>query len=407
MAITLDTDWGAKGAQLTGAQVQAFIKGQFRELIAKDTALETTINNNANISTKADKNLNEKIDALKSLVDALNEGCFVAYHRKEDNWPVAVPYWEWPDLEDSGEVADGVLVLIDGQAPIVVAPTEKKLSWSKANYAVDTRVGTAYELAYADFTGQCRTASLMAKREKLFETESLTESEYAPSWCFNYDRSYEYNNSKTDKLTVVGITKNKWWLPSIGELLIIRKHKHAINRCLSVIKDATLIQDTWYWSSTEASATTVWRLHMGNGAIKGGNNKISYKHQTRAIASFYNPRIFNGEQDLENEITFADARITTYGDVAVFLENETAPPVAIKYPLTKEKIQSAIIAREYTTEDVARIQSNYLISQSESFDDAELKQQYSKEYTKLQKYQANAIKVSQGAFAKQEESIIG
>lgn len=33
--ITMETDWGAKGAQLTGAQVQAFIKGQLMELHEK------------------------------------------------------------------------------------------------------------------------------------------------------------------------------------------------------------------------------------------------------------------------------------------------------------------------------------------------------------------------------------
>ena len=30
--ITMETDWGARGAQLTGAQVQDFIKGQLKAL---------------------------------------------------------------------------------------------------------------------------------------------------------------------------------------------------------------------------------------------------------------------------------------------------------------------------------------------------------------------------------------
>lgn len=38
--ITMDTDWGARGAQLTGQQVQDFIKGQLRSLISKDETLE-------------------------------------------------------------------------------------------------------------------------------------------------------------------------------------------------------------------------------------------------------------------------------------------------------------------------------------------------------------------------------
>lgn len=38
--ITMDTDWGAKGAQLTGRQVQDFIKDQFRSLISKNETIE-------------------------------------------------------------------------------------------------------------------------------------------------------------------------------------------------------------------------------------------------------------------------------------------------------------------------------------------------------------------------------
>lgn len=55
MEVTLDTDWGAKGAQLTGAQVQGFIKKQFRELIEKD------------------KTLAEKDEALQDSINQLDE----------------------------------------------------------------------------------------------------------------------------------------------------------------------------------------------------------------------------------------------------------------------------------------------------------------------------------------------
>lgn len=43
MEITMETDWGAKGAQLTGAQVQAFIKNELKDLHTKYTTLATQI----------------------------------------------------------------------------------------------------------------------------------------------------------------------------------------------------------------------------------------------------------------------------------------------------------------------------------------------------------------------------
>ncbi len=265
MDITLDTDWGAKGAQLTGGQVQVFIKQQFRELIAKDTTLQTNVDD-----------LSTKLTEQEPQINAITDGCFVAYHRKSDNWPVAVPYWEWPEIEVSGEVADGVLVLIDGQAPILVAPTDKKLYWSKYNVDIDLKVGLNHELAYADFTGQTRTAALISKKADLFGTDEVESKEYAATWCYEYDRSYLHHDLIADKIVTIGILKNRWWLPSIAELVVIWKHKYAINLCLSVIKDAMPLLDAWYWSSTEATASTVWRLHMGTGAIQGNNNKISY-----------------------------------------------------------------------------------------------------------------------------------
>lgn len=395
MEVTLDTDWGAKGAQLTGAQIQNFIKAQFRELIAKDRELEkmdTTLNTDI-------QNLNKKINEQEPQLNAGTDGCYVAYHRKNDNWPCAVPYWEWPDLESSGEVADGVLVLIDGRAPILVAPTERKLYWSKYNYDIDLKVGTNYELAYADYSGQTRTAAAMSRSAKLFGSDELTAKDYAVSWCYNYERVYEHHNLTTDQISVIGIKKSLWWLPSIAELVVVWKHKYAINLCLSVIKNAMPLDDGWYWSSTEATATTVWRLHMGTGAIQGNNNKVSYLHQTRPITSFYNPSIFNGESDLDDPFVIADNRFIRYGDCAVYLADEDARPIAIKYPLTTEKIQSVLINHRYTDSQITLINANYQLSLAEGFD-AELKTQYQKQFQELQSWQTSSATVAKKAIKK-------
>lgn len=40
----MEDDWGAKGAQATGAQVQKFLKDQIKSLHDKDTTLQNQIN---------------------------------------------------------------------------------------------------------------------------------------------------------------------------------------------------------------------------------------------------------------------------------------------------------------------------------------------------------------------------
>ena len=271
--ITMDTDWGAKGAQLTGAQVQAFIKGQLQSLHDKDTALQEQITG-----------LNTNLGNANPQLRAATDGCFVTYHRKSDNFPLAVPYQSWPALEQAGEVADGVLVLIDGQAPIIVAPTQTNLKWSKNAIAVNADTGGDYTKAYVDYTGKTRTAAIMAKGVELFGENEEEWTQYAPAWCNAYDRSY---NKGDEAGTMIGIGAGKWWLPSIAELLTIWKHKYAINLCLSVISGASQLSESWYWSSTERSATTAWYLSLNDGDLNYWADKVQDSSYVRAVAAFH------------------------------------------------------------------------------------------------------------------------
>ena len=271
--ITMDTDWGAKGAQLTGAQVQAFIKGQLQSLHDKDTALQEQITG-----------LNTNLGNANPQLRAATDGCFVTYHRKSDNFPLAVPYQSWPALEQAGEVADGVLVLIDGQAPIIVAPTQTNLKWSKNAIAVNADTGGDYTKAYVDYTGKTRTAAIMAKGVELFGENEEEWTQYAPAWCNAYDRSY---NKGDEAGTMIGIGAGKWWLPSIAELLTIWKHKYAINLCLSVISGASQLSESWYWSSTETSATYAWYLYLNAGSLGYWHGKVQNSYCVRAVAAFH------------------------------------------------------------------------------------------------------------------------
>ena len=269
--LTMEDDWGAKGAQATGAQVQKFLKDQIKSLHDKDTTLQNQIN------TLSDKQLE-----ANPQLQAATDGCFVTYHRKSDNWPLAVPYWKWAALEQAGEVADGVLVLIDGQAPIIVSPTGTQLKWSKNAIAVNADTGGDYNKAYVDYSGKTRTAAIMAKGVELFGEEEENWTQYAPAWCNAYSRTYDKGDG-----TMVGIGAGKWWLPSIAELITIWKHKYAINLCLSVISGASPLAESWHWSSTETSATYAWGLYLNDGTLYYWPTKVTYSGYVRAVAAFH------------------------------------------------------------------------------------------------------------------------
>lgn len=270
--ITMETDWGAKGAQLTGGEVQKFIKDQLKSLHDKDATLQNQLDN-----------LNSDLGDANPQLQAATDGCFVTYHRKSDNWPLAVPHWKWPAIERTGEVADGVLVLIDGQAPIIVSPTGTQLKWSKNAIAVNADTGGDYNKAYVDFSGKTRTAAIMAKGVELFGENEEEWTQFAPAWCNAYDRSYDKGDNAH---TMVGIVAGKWWLPSIAELLTIWKHKYAINLCLSVISGASPLVESWHWSSTEASAAHAWSLSLDAGSLHW-NSKVQSSYCVRAVAAFH------------------------------------------------------------------------------------------------------------------------
>lgn len=269
--LTMEDDWGAKGAQATGAQVQKFLKDQIKSLHDKDTTLQNQIN------TLSDKQLE-----ANPQLQAATDGCFVTYHRKSDNWPLAVPYWKWAALEQAGEVADGVLVLIDGQAPIIVSPTGTQLKWSKNAIAVNADTGGDYNKAYVDYSGKTRTAAIMAKGVELFGEEEENWTQYAPAWCNAYSRTYDKGDG-----TMVGIGAGKWWLPSIAELITIWKHKYAINLCLSVISGASPLVESWHWSSTESSAADAWNLYLNDGSLNNWYAKVTNTSGVRAVAAFH------------------------------------------------------------------------------------------------------------------------
>ena len=76
-----------------------------------------------------------------------------------------------------------------------------------------------------------------------------------------------------------------WYIPSLGELYRIFINKKAINAALEFAKGDKL-QDRWYWTSTEYSATLAWYLTLNDGYTGSWNAKASNAGRVRAVSAF-------------------------------------------------------------------------------------------------------------------------
>lgn len=198
----------------------------------------------------------------------LKDGAYILYHRKEDNEPVAAQYSLWPTLQDKGEIADGVLVVCEGRN-LVIAPEEKCLNWSNKREVATEEVEATY-YAINDWEGKNKTAKIIAHPS--FKKDG---KQFAPGYCYAYSRTNDNG---------VGITAGQWWLPSAAEIVMMWRNFKIINDGLKLITGAKLLQRTWYWSSTEYSASHAWSLYFSNGHLGYWHSKVSGQFQVRAVS---------------------------------------------------------------------------------------------------------------------------
>lgn len=208
------------------------------------------------------------VEGLLPLKD-IYDGVFIMLHRKSDDTPLCVKPDKWQSYQNSGEIADGVLIS-EGGRNLVVAPTDANLYWSSA--AVSGGGTTTYDrlTALDDFEGKANTAS------QITHTECQGEN-YAPGFCSLYSRVNA--NGK-------GLTAGKWWLPSVGELMLIYSNMRKINHCLSLIAGATQLPESVYWTSTEFSSTIAWVLSFSDGYFGNWGPKVSTQRRVRPVSAF-------------------------------------------------------------------------------------------------------------------------
>ena len=209
--------------------------------------------------------------SLQPVLAGVNDNVFIMYHRKSDYYPLMVKPHEWASTQAGGEVADGVVV-VEGGKVLVVAPTESatKLNWSSAAVSGGGTTTTDRVTAMSDWNGKANTAAQITHSE-------ASGTGYAPGFCHAYSRVNANGN---------GITAGKWWLPSIGEMMMIYANMKKINYALSLIEGATQLVRDAYWTSTECSATTAWHIYLNNGFMNGYGTKATGTNRVRPVSAF-------------------------------------------------------------------------------------------------------------------------
>lgn len=120
--------------------------------------------------------------------------------------------------------------------------------------------------------------------------ENTNENEDKAYYIGNYDDTVADMDgaNNTDHLRNILNPKiqlaDEWYIPSLGEMYRIFINKKAINEALDYIGGDRL-QDRWYWTSTEGSATNAWNLRLGDGT-GGWLTKASLTGRVRAVSAF-------------------------------------------------------------------------------------------------------------------------
>lgn len=74
------------------------------------------------------------------------------------------------------------------------------------------------------------------------------------------------------------------YIPSLAELYLICLNRKKLNEALEFV-GGQLLDDLWYWSSTECSATRAWFLGLNYGDAYY-TTKASVKYGVRAVSAF-------------------------------------------------------------------------------------------------------------------------
>lgn len=166
----------------------------------------------------------------------------------------------WTEGGFANDQANGVVVSTD-DARFVIAKdnVSTSMKWSSNTSTLVDGILTSTDatVAKTDFVGQENTNLMLA-----------TDTSGAGYSCANFT----FPNGA------------KGYLPALGELDIAYQNKAAIDKAMTLI-GGTALGNSYYWSSTQYSASSAWYLTWGNGYTRSyGKSTSNYVRAFSALS---------------------------------------------------------------------------------------------------------------------------
>lgn len=190
----------------------------------------------------------------------------------KDTWQTMSPNVQ------SRYAAIGVRIRADRQSFVIArsncsSGSTTSFAWGAQGTNIDglKDFGENTEGLYDDIDGKSNTEIML----NFAASRGLTLP--AAEACRNYKAVSKANGDGYDDDT-------EWYLPAIGQLMLFYKYRNELNAFITAIFGSSYnISNTWYWSSTEYSATGAWGVNVNAGSVINGNK--SYAYTVRACSA--------------------------------------------------------------------------------------------------------------------------
>lgn len=188
-------------------------------------------------------------------------------------------------LPKSGNMEDGIyLVHADGKATLFELDYTKDDNMDSEVVAIGLKMGSfGIKIALHDeANGDGITLTTKANGDE--ENDKAYYTDIYDDAVADMDGARNTNHLRNILNPQIKLADD-WYIPSLGELYRIFINKKAINAALEFAKGERL-QDRWYWTSTEISATYAWYLTLSDGGTYGWGSKASDAGRVRAVSAF-------------------------------------------------------------------------------------------------------------------------
>ena len=188
-------------------------------------------------------------------------------------------------LPKSGDIEDGIyLVYADGKATLFELEYTKDDNMDSEVVAIGLKMGNfGIKIALHDEANGDGITLTTKSNSDLKADQDYYIDKYDDAVA-DMDGARNTNHFRSILNPQIKLADD-WYIPSLGELYRIFINKKAINAALE-FANGDKLQDRWYWTSTEYSATGAWYLDLLDGYTGGWNAKASNTFRVRAVSEF-------------------------------------------------------------------------------------------------------------------------